>query len=283
MSMAEFLYTTATRFPWLRAIINRMILAILPTSVRVGNARIMLNPQDPVISGALTFGVYEKSEIELMRRFCRPGRVMVDIGANVGLYTAIAGLGVGPSGRVIAFEPEPESFRFLQNTVSANELTNTLTVQAAASSENGKTRLFTSSANRGDHRMYWSDRADGSVEVDVLRPDDYLESQGVVAVDIIKIDVQGFEGHVIAGLERTIRHSPRLVMLMEFWPLGLSSAGTDPVELLHRLDDFGLALYEVKAHGGFTRVDNRDELVNRLPGRKYTNLILLGPQAEWAP
>lgn len=283
MNIAEFFYTTAARSPWLRAIINGAILSILPASVRVGNARIMLNPKDPVVSGALTFGVYEKSEIELMRQLCKPGRVMVDIGANVGLYTAIAGVGVGPSGRVIAFEPEPESFRFLQTTVSANELTNTLAVQAAASSENGTTKLFTSSSNRGDHRMYLSDKADGSVEVDMVRPDDYLESQGVVEVDIIKIDVQGFEGHVIAGLERTIRRSPRLAMLMEFWPLGLSAAGTDPVELLHRLDNFGLALCEVNAHGSFTRVNNRDELVNRLTGRKYTNLILLGPQAEWMP
>lgn len=281
MSVAEFLYTSATRSPWLRAIINRAILSILPVSVRVGNARIMLNPKDPVISGALTFGVYEKNEIELMRRLCLPGRVMVDIGANVGLYTAIAGLGVGHSGRVIAFEPEPESFRFLQSTVNVNKLTNTLVIQAAASSENGKTRLFTSSDNRGDHRMYPSEKADGSVEVEMLRPDDYLESQGVAAADIIKIDVQGFEGHVIAGLERTIRRSPRLVVLMEFWPQGLSSAGTDPDELLHLLDEFGLALYEVNTHGGITRVDNRGELVKRLPGRKYTNLILLGPQAEW--
>lgn len=280
MNIAEFLYTNATRFSWLRAIINRVILAVLPTSVRVGNARVMINPKDPVVSGALTFGVYEKSEIELMRRLCKPGLTMVDIGANVGLYTAIAGLGVGSTGRIISFEPDPESFRYLQNTVEANELSNTLLVNAAASSESGKTMLFTSSDNRGDNRMYKNDHADGSIEVDTLKADECLESHGITSVDIIKMDVQGFEGHVIAGLEQTIRHSPSLVMLMEFWPMGLTSAGTDPVELLDSLKGFGLTIYEIKDHSDFEPVVDHGDLVKRLPERKYTNLVLFGPQAE---
>ncbi len=120
MNVAEFVYTTVLRPTWLRARVNRLIIALLPAFVRIGNAVVVLNPQDPVVSGALALGVYERCEIALMQRLCKPGQVMVDIGANVGLYTAIAGLALGPSGRVIAMEPEPESFGYLQKTMEAN-------------------------------------------------------------------------------------------------------------------------------------------------------------------
>ena len=281
MGISEYIYTTLCRPPWIRSLVNRAILWILPTSVRVGNALVIINPRDPVVSGALTLGVYETTEIALMARLCKPGYVMVDVGANVGLYTAIAGLAVGPAGRVLAFEPEPESFTFLQKTVAANKLANACIVLAAASNENGSTQLFTSSSNRGDHRMYKNAQSDGCAEVRTVCLDDFLESQGVRQVDVIKIDVQGFEGHVIEGLEQTIRRSSRLYMLMEFWPEGLRSAGTDPAELLLRLSRMGLTLHEIGPAGKVERVPDPIALVTRLQGRRYANLFLTGAQAKW--
>jgi len=282
MGIAEYVYTTLCRPPWIRSLVNRAILWILPTSVRVGDALVMINPRDPVVSGALTLGVYETTEIALMARLCKPGYVMVDVGANVGLYTAIAGLAVGPEGRVLAFEPEPESFTFLQKTVAVNELANTCIVRAAASNENGYTQLFTSSSNRGDHRMYNNTQADGCAEVRTVCLDDFLQSEGVRQVDVIKIDVQGFEGHVVEGLEQTIRRSSRLCMLIEFWPEGLRSAGTDPSEFLLRLGNMGLTLHEIGPAGKVERVPDPNALVTRLQGRRYANLFLTGAQAKWS-
>ncbi len=93
--------------------------------------------------------------------------------------------------------------------------------------------------------MFQHQGADGSIEVETLCLDDYLQTQGVDVVDVIKIDVQGFEGHVVAGLETTIRTSPSLIMLMEFWPTGLSAVGTDPVRFLQLLESWGLRLYRI--------------------------------------
>lgn len=281
MGIAEFVYTMICHPPWIRSLVNRAILAILPVSVRVGDAIVKINPRDPVVSGALFFDVYERMEIALMRRLCKPGDTMIDVGANVGLYTAIAGLAVGPAGRVLAFEPEPESFSFLQKTVAANKLTNTLLSQLAASNENCQMQLFTSSANCGDHRMYSNSNADGCTVVRTVRLDDFLQVEKVTEVDVIKIDVQGFEGHVIYGMEQTIRRSPRVCILMEFWPEGLRLAGTDPAELLQRVENMGLTLHEIGSHGEVERVSDANSLVTRLQGREYTNLLLLGAQAKW--
>jgi FkbM family methyltransferase len=273
MSAVELIYTAIARSRPLRILANAAIRAILPEAVRCGDARVVINPRDPVVSGALAFGVYERSGISFMRRMCKPGQVMVDVGANVGLYTALAGVAVGPAGRVIALEPDPESFRFLEQTIRANQLTNAKLVQAAASSMTGTARLFTCSENRGDNRLYRHHLADGCIEIDTLRLDDYLEAEGVTTVDLLKIDVQGFEGHVITGLERAILRSPCLTMLMEFWPSGLSQAGTSPLELLQRLEGLGLLLYELERGGGTAVVKDKIELISRLPGRRYTNIV----------
>ena len=282
MSIAEFLYTTVLASPKVRAFANALILKILPVSVRIGDARVVLNPRDPVVSGALTLRVYENREIAMFRRVLKPGQIVVDVGANVGLYTALAGLGIGSTGRVFAFEPEPESFQYLEKTIARNQLGNAVAVRAAATNEDGEAPLFTSSSNRGDHRLYESQLSDGCTTVRTVRLDDYLGSMGVSSVDIVKIDVQGFEGHVIAGMEDTIRRSPGLFLLMEFWPAGLVAAGTDPLGLLDRLGELGLSLHEVRRGGKFYALHDRHALLARLRGRKYTNLALLGPQAEWA-
>jgi len=273
MTAPEFIYTTILGPRPLKLLANKIIRAILPKSVRCGNAVVIINSRDPVVSGALTFGIYEKSEIAFMRRVCKPGQVMIDVGANIGLYTAIAGLALGSAGRVIALEPDPESFHFLEKTVHANRLTNARLVQAAASDRTGMARLFLSSENRGDNRLYENNLADDSIEIKTLRLDDYLEAEGVTTVDIIKIDVQGFEGHVIAGLEKTILRSPRLVMLMEFWPFGLMQAGTPAPGLLQRLANLGLTLYELRRGGRIDIVKDMNELINRFQGRRYTSIV----------
>jgi hypothetical protein len=56
---------------------------------------IFLNPSDPVLSSALAFGIYENYETEIFPTFCEPGATVVDIGGNIGLYTAIAAARVG--------------------------------------------------------------------------------------------------------------------------------------------------------------------------------------------
>jgi len=280
--VAEFVYTTALKPPFARAIANRLILAILPRAIVIGDATVVINPHDPVISGALALGAYETSGIAFMRRVCAPGQVVLDIGANVGIYTALAGIAVGPTGRVVALEPDPESALLLEQTVRANNLHNVRIMRAAASDRNGRAKLFVSYTNRGDNHLYASDPGRECVEVDCIRLDDFLAAEKLSSVDVIKMDVQGFEGHVIEGLEKTLRSSPRLKMLMEFWPQGLASAGTDPLDLLERFERLGLALFELKNAGTLDAVTDKRRLIDRLKGRKYSNLVLLGPEANLA-
>ena len=280
MTAAEFIYTKLLKPPPLKYLANKIILFLLPKSVNVGGATVVLNKQDPVVSGALTFRIYERNEIAFFKRILEPGQTMLDIGANVGLYTALAGKIIGPAGRIMSFEPDLQSLKYLKETVSKNNLDFAEVINAAASDQWGSARLHVSNSNRGDNRLYANELSDESFEVETVRVDDLLMDRGIASVDVIKIDVQGFEGQVISGMEKTLKESQNLRMLMEFWPKGLEDAGSDSEQLLIKLESLGLRVYELKSKGDFVRILNKREFIERFPDRAYTNLVVLGSGVE---
>jgi FkbM family methyltransferase len=237
----------------------------------------VLNPHDPVVSGALAFRVYEKGEIAFVRKTLKPGMTLLDIGANVGLYSAIGSHAVGREGRVIAFEPDPDTFRYLEATVQANGNGNVQMFPYAATDQEGVARLYTSSTNRGDNRLYDNELRDGSIEVRTVRLDEFLPTVNAHRLDFVKIDVQGYEGHALGGLGETIKRSPAIVLMSEFWPHGLTHAGTHPLRFLEMLESFGLTLHELNPAGETVPLADKRELIHRFQGRRYTNVVGFGP------
>jgi FkbM family methyltransferase len=273
MTLPEFAYTVLLKPRPLRSIANATLRALTPTTIERYGACIHLNPRDPVISGALALGVYEKPETRFFLKTISRGATFLDIGANIGYYSALALTRVGPAGRVVAIEPDPETFEYLQRTIGANGNDRASVIRKGLADESGTLRLYRNSSNRGDNRFYANDLADGHVEVEVARADDVLASLGIGRVDFIKIDVQGFEGRVFYGLERTIRNSSPLVILSEFWPWGLREAGSDPFEVLKRLQEFGLQLHELATDGSTLPLNDHAGFIARYPGRKYANIV----------
>lgn len=206
--------------------------------------------------------------------------VVLDVGANVGYYTAICARRVGEAGSVISFEPDPINFRFLQKTVRQNQFENVRCLQKGLSDQSGTAMLHTSSSNRGDNRLYSNDLSDDVVDVEVATGDDSLESLGVQSVAFIKIDVQGYESHVLKGLARTLHRSPDAIILAEFWPHGLAAAGSDARELLDGFHRRGLNIYHLQAGPSLRQVTDFPQFVHQFPGRRYTNVVIARPEAN---
>ena len=270
---AEFVYCYLLR-PWpLRQLTNWTIRQLLPKQIEIHGATVVLNPTDPVVSGALHFGVYEKAETRFFQSACRDGMTFLDVGANLGYYTALATRAVGPNGRVLAVEPDPDSFGYLEQTIAANAVGNVQAFPVAASDAPATLPLYISTDNRGDNRLYASGEDRPQVEV-VARPlDALLRENKINTVDLIKIDVQGYEPRVIAGLRETITASPNLTLLTEFWPQGIDEAGEDANEFLQTLRELGLTLHELQPDGSLAELTDDTDLIARHQGRRYTNLI----------
>jgi hypothetical protein len=127
--------------------------------------------------------------------------------------------------------------------------------------------FYRNAFNSGDNRLGglgW--RAEG-VEVEVGRLDDAHAGR----VDLIKMDVQGYELGVFRGMDKLLAANPEVEVYFEFWPHGLRSAGTDPGEVLAYLRSRGFRV--LLPEGGRMTEVRGDALLAGLPGKKFTNLL----------
>jgi FkbM family methyltransferase len=132
---------------------------------------------------------------------------MLDIGAAAGYYTLLATRLVGPTGRVIAFEPDPVNLRYLRAHVRQNRLTNVSVLPIAIADSKGTAR-FGGGTGTGTGRIC----GHGSHEVFLERLDDLAEREAL-APHHIKIDVEGSEPAVLRGGEQLIRRCRPTIFL----------------------------------------------------------------------
>jgi FkbM family methyltransferase len=224
--------------------IKRRLAYGLTGSLEADGVTMSLPSDDPFMQYLLDHGTRdtEATLASMIRDRLRPGDTFVDVGANVGWFTLIAAKAVGPTGRVIAFEPEPRNFNLLRRNVEANGFRNVTLERKAVSDETGTIRLNLSSTNENHSIAVLADQR-GFVEVDAVRLDDYL-SRYDRAINFIKIDTEGAEGRILAGMKETLAR-PGLSLFIEFDPFLLKAAGTDPAGLLGSLRSAGFDVRRV--------------------------------------
>ena len=282
MSLAEFIYTEVLKPRPLRKLTNAILLRIIPEKIKVDPAILYLNPNDPVLSGALTLRVYEKSEIYFFKKYCRGDMTFVDIGGNVGLYSALALHTLADTGRIVTLEPHPESFALLSKNIATNQLERGAAnapqialFQMAASAESGTQQLALNPENKADNRLSEAPDEWESIPIQAKSMDELLPEQHITEVNFVKMDVQGYEHRILNGFMESLRRSEKAIIMTEFWPQGINSTGGNARGYLQDLSDLGFTLYELKEKplGQIIPLENWDALIKRLHGRKYTNLI----------
>jgi FkbM family methyltransferase len=184
----------------------------------------------------MAFGLYELDTARVLRRLLRAGDTFIDCGANIGYFSLLAAKAVGPTGRVHAFEPQPDNRRRLAAHAAANGLESIITIHPAALSDGpGAVRLHTydnPAANHGQSTMFVLPGTEThSVSVETVRLDDYLPG---VTPRLIKLDIEGAEPLAISGMTETLRrHQPAVIM--ELNAPTLARAGFSVREPIERL------------------------------------------------
>ncbi|MDH7796150.1 MULTISPECIES: FkbM family methyltransferase [unclassified Beijerinckia] len=170
----------------------------------------------------ITGGAVEPDEVEAFKRFLSPADVVLDIGANFGLYSLIAGDVVRDNGRLFSFEASPHTFQFLKRTALVNRLfwsgRNSF-VNAAVSDAPGEAS-FVSYMNSlgGSHIQNASQDLPEATVVDRVKQisiDDFLDKD--LKVDLVKIDVEGNELNVLKGMQEVIKRSPSIRIILEYY------------------------------------------------------------------
>src|SRR5262249_24219093 len=153
----------------------------------------------------------ERSSIGFLLRQRLLGQVVLDVGANLGIYSYWMHKAVGPEGRVIAFEPQPELARHLVDLKAAFALTNLEIVNKGLSSSPRGARLYRPEAGSGAGSLHVKSAAWQPVEIDLVTLDAWYDS--LSPVRFIKCDVEGHEYDVLLGARRILeRDRPTLLL-----------------------------------------------------------------------
>lgn len=184
------------------------------------------------------------SEAALIKSLMDPGATVVDVGANIGYYVLLAARCVGPSGHIVAFEPEPDNLVELRMNVEANQLNN-IEVHPFAVGARKAEVLFARGINGGVR----DSAATNEVSVPLVTLDDALNRR----VDMVKIDVEGYEGEVLAGAESTIkRWQPNLFVEIHPRMMQAGHSALGVLDFLHRHYP-DVRLYEPSRKQGFAQ------------------------------
>ncbi len=204
--------------------------------------------EDAIIGPAIERGAWADHETALFRAHLEPGATAVDLGANVGWFAVQAVL----AGAVVhAFEPAPEIADVCERNVRralARRPGVAHVHRVAAGAERGRAKIALAASNFGDNRVIEAGAerprdmgAGQEVEIQVAPVDDFVQGP----VRMLKVDTQGSEWLALQGARRLFETSPRMGLLLEFWPYALR--GATPKQLLEHLIGLGFTLGKATA------------------------------------
>lgn len=200
------------------------ILREQTTTVRAFNADLVCLKNERIASQIASSGIYERVQTPVVPLFVRFGTHVFDVGANIGYYTTLLSAMVGIPGRVHAFEANPVTARFLQETKARNNLDNVIVNNLAASATNEPMMIAydPNFEKERDPEKFnlggWSlvTKKPGELKIDCVTLDDYCEQNAIPSVSFIKIDVEGFEENVLRGAKRMLRKF-KPALMVEFY------------------------------------------------------------------
>lgn len=194
-------------------------------------------------ASAFYFGRHDGWEFSFIERLLRHGDVVADVGANAGVYTLFLARCVGPSGKVVAFEPEQHNVALLRRQLDRNALGQVEIVEAAVGAQPGVAR-FLAHRDAVGRLAREGESANDVVEVPVTTLDDRFPEAGPV---FVKVDVEGFELDVVRGAEALLARGRPIV-----WQLEISDGGPGrtPEVLAGLLEKAGYSFFRYDPRAG---------------------------------
>ncbi len=273
--MAPLLRPVFERVAPLRWLALQILALRQPREVELDGDVFRVVPRDFGVTLELqATGGYENAS----RRFClgylEPGMTFIDIGAHVGLFSVPAARRVGVDGRVVAFEPDPDNRSMLEENIRRNGVEHVQVRSEALCDEDGRLPFHRSAFNSGDHQLFHSGRGRTGREVPVARLDSIMDGLGG-PVHLIKMDVQGAEAKVLAGMQAVLDANHDLALVVELSPWMLRELGDDPLAMLRSLEAQGFELATIEESTGLIEPGDAPSVLDRCADASYLNVQCL--------
>lgn len=236
-----------------------------------GGLRWTLNPSNLVEANLFWLGTADLWEMEHTKRLLRPGAVMFDIGANYGYYACTLARFLDGQCRAFAFEPVSSTFRRLQRNIVANGLGGCVhAFEMGLSDHEGSGSLEVFAANTGAAH-FTGEPGDNAFTT----LDRFCQREGILDVDFLKIDVEGYESLVLRGACATIERCHPSI-LIELHPVTQKRVGLSVRDVVDELVTRGYRLFVARRH-------RLVPLVELPAGDDFVNAIALHPSRTPAP
>ncbi len=207
-----------------RVLSEPFIDLVVPRALGV---RMHLDPTD-AFQLQMWVGACHPHVVEFLSRRVKAGSTVLCAGLHVGYFALLAARLSGPSGRVLAAEPDPRALLAARKNIALNAADRGARIdifEGGLSDAAGLARLF-HSATLGHSSFAAPHGGNDVLSVPVRRGDDWLAELGVRSIDLMVLDVEGWELHALRGLEQTIARSPSLAAIVEFSDWALADAGS---------------------------------------------------------
>jgi FkbM family methyltransferase len=204
--------------------------------------RIYADPFSHLGGAVLEDGRLESDTEQVLRDHVRPGGIFLDIGANEGYFSALAGKLVGPRGFVVAIEPQSRLRDIIEVNLRLNDVGRYRVYTNAFGADDGVTGTINlwPSHNTGASSLMSSYRFSRSTEtVRFVSLDRIFAETGIDRVDFVKVDVEGFEGQVARSLEPHLREKRIGTLFLDYHAKILAHAGIDPRSIHQRIVSSG--------------------------------------------
>jgi FkbM family methyltransferase len=202
---------------------------------------------DSVLCEMIYYWEFEHETREFLKARLRPGDIFLDVGANVGLYTLIASVWVGPTGHVHAFEPASNTHRRLADNVRLNRLSNVTCHSVALSDTSGQATLTVAQDGYDAWNSLGKPCLGNDLDTEIVGTvtlDDFVDQHGLAGrIRAIKIDVEGWETRVLSGGIKTLSGPDSPVLVVEFTEQAAALAGSSCSECYDTLRELGYQVF----------------------------------------
>jgi FkbM family methyltransferase len=222
-----------------------------PISYRLPrNIELQLYPVGEVAEFLRYGKLFERNELKLVSAYLQPGMKVMDVGANIGLYSILSERLVRPNGKVWAFEPSEETYQRLAKTLELNKAVCVYPVRLALSDRPDEHGALGSDRGFGDAYRYLVPEAAAKPiarsryeEVRVTTLDKYASTHNIGTIDFLKIDIEGGEYRALLGARDVLQESRDVVVMFENEADWCERAGCRQLDSLQFLRGLGVGLY----------------------------------------
>ena len=228
--------------------------------IRYNDLQIELHIDDWIQENLYFLGEYEVAELKTMKQFLTYDSVFIDIGANIGLYALNASKILDENAQIICFEPFQKNFNSLAKNIALNGLSNVQLEKKAIGDKDGTINLYYNEEEMNLGMVSTKPLEKGITEkVTLVSLDSYLKDHPVPRIDLIKIDIEGFEYSALLGMKNTLTaFQPSILIEI----LDGNDSDSQNLKCYEFLLDLGYNKYFIDDHGNLSEKEVNPSRMN---------------------